>query len=104
MAYDTTYIGLRLMRCGLWDEALALLPPDTTAGRAEVLTDRFWWRLDGQAETEQAVAALYGEDGPSPPSSTASSPTPGCSSTAARAATTSLAPATASTPPPATSG
>jgi hypothetical protein len=63
MAYDTTYIALRLMRCGLWDEALAMLPSDATALRAELLTDRFWWRLDGQAEAEQAVAALYGEDG-----------------------------------------
>jgi hypothetical protein len=63
MAHDTTYIGVRLMRCGLWDEALAMLPSGATAQRAEVLTDRFWWRLDGQAEAEQAVAALYGEDG-----------------------------------------
>jgi hypothetical protein len=63
MTYDTTYIALRLMRCGLWDEALAILPSGATALRAELLTDRFWWRLDGQAEAEQAVAALYGEDG-----------------------------------------
>ena len=63
MAYDTTYIALRLMRCGLWDEALAILPSDATTLRAELLTDRFWWRLDGQAEAEQAVAALYEEDG-----------------------------------------
>ena len=58
MAYDTTYIVLPLKRCGLWDEALAILPSDATALRAELLTDRFWWRLDGQAEAEQAVAAL----------------------------------------------
>lgn len=63
MTYDTTYIALRLMRCGLWDEALAILPSDATALRAELLTDRFWWRLGGQAEAEQAVAALYEEDG-----------------------------------------
>jgi hypothetical protein len=63
MACDTTYIALRLMRCGLWDEALAIVPSDATALRAELLADRFWWRLDGQAEAEQAVAALHGEDG-----------------------------------------
>src|SRR5260370_39888066 len=63
MAYDTAYIVLRLKRCGLWDEALAILPSDATALRAELLTDRFWWRLDGQAEAEQAVAALREEDG-----------------------------------------
>jgi hypothetical protein len=62
MTHDTTYIALRLMRCGLWDEALAILPSDATALRAELLTDRFWWRLDGQAEAEQEVAALYDED------------------------------------------
>jgi hypothetical protein len=64
MTHDTTYIALRLKRCGLWDEALAILPSGATAARAELLADRFWWRLDGQAEAEQAVAALYGEDGP----------------------------------------
>lgn len=64
MTYDATYIALRLMRCGLWNEALAILPADATAPRAEVLTDRFWWQLDGQAEAEQAVAALHrAEDG-----------------------------------------
>jgi hypothetical protein len=63
MACDTTYIAFRLLRCGLWDEALAILPSDATALRAELLADRFWWRLDGQAEAEQAVAALHGEDG-----------------------------------------
>ncbi len=63
MTYDATYIALRLMRCGLWDEALAILPSGATALRAELLTDRFWWRLDGQAEAERAVAALYEEDG-----------------------------------------
>jgi hypothetical protein len=62
MTYDTTYIVLRLMRCGLWDEALAVLPAGATALRAEVLADRFWWRLDGQAEAEQAVAALHADD------------------------------------------
>jgi hypothetical protein len=62
MTYDTTYIVLRLKRCGLWDEALAILPPNSTALRAELLTDRFWWRLDGQAEAEQAVAALHEKD------------------------------------------
>jgi hypothetical protein len=63
MTYDATYIALRLKRCGLWDEALAILPPGAAALRAEVLADRFWWRLDGQAEAEQAVAALHEEDG-----------------------------------------
>ena len=63
MTYETTYVVLRLKRCGLWDEALAILPPNATALRAELLTDRFWWRLDGQAEAEQAVAALHEKDG-----------------------------------------
>lgn len=62
MTYDTTYIALGLKRSGLWDEALAILPSDAAAARAELLTDRFWWRLDGHAEAEQAVAALYEED------------------------------------------
>ena len=62
MTHNGTYISLRLMRCGLWNEALAVLPADAIASRAELLTDRFWWRLDGQAEAEQAVAALRGED------------------------------------------
>ena len=63
MTHDTAYIVRRLMRCGLWDEAVAFLPAGDTALRAELLTARFWWRLDGQAEAEQAVAALSGEDG-----------------------------------------
>lgn len=63
MTYDTTYIARRLMRCGLWDEALAIVPSDATAVRAELLADRFWWRLDGQAEAEREVTALYREDG-----------------------------------------
>jgi hypothetical protein len=51
-----------LTRAGLWDLALELLGTVSTALRAEILTDRFWWRLEGSATTEAAVAALLEED------------------------------------------
>jgi hypothetical protein len=49
-----------LMRAGLWEAALGLA--DTAALRAEILTDAFWWRLDGSAGAEAAVAALSAGD------------------------------------------
>jgi hypothetical protein len=51
-----------LKRAGLWDLALELPMSDTTALRAEILTDRFFWRLDDPAGAEAAVAALSEED------------------------------------------
>ncbi|WEO92947.1 hypothetical protein A6P39_001935 [Streptomyces sp. FXJ1.172] len=47
-----------LRRMGRWDEALALLPADAVAERAEILVDRYFWRLDGAAAAEEAVSAL----------------------------------------------
>ncbi|GIH92259.1 hypothetical protein Psi01_28890 [Planobispora siamensis] len=47
-----------LDRAGRWDQALALLSPEETALRAELLVNRFWWRLQGGAEAEAAVDAL----------------------------------------------
>ncbi|MER6815373.1 hypothetical protein ABT299_39410 [Spirillospora sp. NPDC000708] len=46
-----------LKRAGRWDLALDLPAARTTALRAEILTDRFFWRLDDPAEAETAVAA-----------------------------------------------
>jgi hypothetical protein len=51
-----------LVRAGLWDHALAALPAGTLAGRAQILADRFWWRLDDPAAAESAVAALAAAD------------------------------------------
>lgn len=51
-----------LTRAGLWDLALELPGTVSTALRAEILTDRFWWRLEESAATEAAVAALLEED------------------------------------------
>jgi tetratricopeptide (TPR) repeat protein len=66
MSYDTPYIveptveALRLS--GLWDEALALLPAEATGVRAHLATERFFWRLEGAAEAEEAVEALGRRD------------------------------------------
>jgi hypothetical protein len=46
----------------LWDLALDVPGADSTALRAEILTDRFWWRLEESAEAEAAVTALLEED------------------------------------------
>lgn len=55
--------GVRaLKRSGLWDQALEVLDPGATALRAELLTDRFFWRLDGVAEAGAAVAELLQAD------------------------------------------
>src|SRR5260370_37836974 len=64
MNYDAPYtmgprqgLARALQRGGRWDDALAVLPGDQRSARAEVLADRFWWRLDGAAE-----AATSGSD------------------------------------------
>jgi hypothetical protein len=69
MGFDTTYIvapetnpARLLSRAGHWDQALALLPAEAAALRAQILTERFWWRLDEAAEAEAAVAALATQD------------------------------------------
>jgi hypothetical protein len=67
MSTNTNYIATpaevtarALMRAGLWESALDLA--GTAALRAEILTDAFWWRLDGSADAEAAVAALLDDD------------------------------------------
>lgn len=69
MTMNTNYIARSaataaesLKRAGRWDLALDLPAARTTALRAEILTDRFFWRLDDPAEAETAVAALSEED------------------------------------------
>jgi hypothetical protein len=69
MDTDTAYIvnpagdsARALKRAGLWDLALELPGTVPTALRADILTDRFWWRLDESAAAEAAVAALLQED------------------------------------------
>ena len=69
MNYDAPYtMGRRpglaraLQRGGRWEDALAVLPGDQRAARAEVLADRFWWRLDGAAEAAAAVSDLAPDD------------------------------------------
>jgi hypothetical protein len=51
-----------LKRAGLWSLALDLPGADSVALRAEILTDGYWWRLEGAAEAEAAVAALVEQD------------------------------------------
>jgi hypothetical protein len=51
-----------LQRAGYWDRALSVLPAKATALRAEILTDRFWWRLGDPAEAETAIAVLSPQD------------------------------------------
>ncbi len=65
MDSDTTYLvavgpdpARALLRAGLWDHALAALPAGALAGQAQILADRFWWRLDDPAPAESAVARL----------------------------------------------
>ncbi|MGW3771472.1 hypothetical protein [Actinomadura verrucosospora] len=68
MNLNTTYIdgaasaARSLTRAGLWDLALESPAAEAVALRAEVLTDRFFWRLDKAAEAEDAVAALSQDD------------------------------------------
>ena len=51
-----------LLRAGLWDLALDVLEPGMTELRAQIATERFWWRQDGAAEADHAVALLAAED------------------------------------------
>ncbi|MEU6323457.1 hypothetical protein [Streptomyces sp. NPDC047009] len=69
MTTDATYmmdrgpaVARMLHRVGRWDEALAVLPTDALAERAEILVDRYWWRLDGAAAAAKAVRALSPDD------------------------------------------
>ncbi|ANP57039.1 hypothetical protein AVL59_38455 [Streptomyces griseochromogenes] len=39
-----------------------MLSADALAERAEILVDRHWWRLDGEAAAEEAVGALVPSD------------------------------------------
>ncbi|MEU6251215.1 hypothetical protein [Streptomyces sp. NPDC047043] len=55
-------VARTLHRSGRWDEALALLPADALAQRAEILVDLYWWRLDGAAAAEEGVGALAPSD------------------------------------------
>jgi hypothetical protein len=71
MGMNTNYIARfaedaarSLKRAGLWDLALELPGAETTALRADLLTDRFFWRLDQPAAAEAAVALLAQEDPP----------------------------------------
>ncbi|MBO2460931.1 hypothetical protein [Actinomadura violacea] len=47
-----------LKRAGLWDLALESPPTATTALRAEILTDRFFWKIDGLRRSCHLRAAL----------------------------------------------
>jgi hypothetical protein len=49
-----------LRRAGQWDAALALVPEDAAALRAEILVERHVWRLDQPAAAIAAVRALPG--------------------------------------------
>jgi hypothetical protein len=69
MNYDAPYdsdrrreLARALQRGGRWDDALAVRPGDERAARAEVLADRFWWRLDDAAEAATAVSELASDD------------------------------------------
>lgn len=62
MANDTTYIAQALHRSGYWDHALDILPAEATALRAQILSDRFLWRLGDPAEAMAAVADLSAQD------------------------------------------
>ncbi|MFF4508054.1 hypothetical protein [Streptomyces sp. NPDC001401] len=52
-------VARMLHRMGRWDEALAVLPAGALAERAEILVDRYWWRLDGAAAADEAVITLF---------------------------------------------
>ncbi|MEY9927749.1 hypothetical protein ABH926_002383 [Catenulispora sp. GP43] len=59
MIADTTYTARRLWLLGEWDAALSVLGPDADAElRAEIAVERWFFRLAGHDEAEQAVAAL----------------------------------------------
>lgn len=59
MLSDDTYLAQRLYLLGEWDGALAVLGPDTDPElRAEIAVDRWFFRIEGHEEAEEAVAAL----------------------------------------------
>ncbi|WP_328675641.1 hypothetical protein [Streptomyces sp. NBC_00343] len=59
MITDDTYIARRLQMLGEWDTALAVLGPDADPElRAEIAVDRWFFRIEGHEEAEEAVAAL----------------------------------------------
>ena len=58
MVADTTYIAHRLFRFGEWDAALAVLGDADPALRAEIMYERYFFRLEGREEVEAAVEAL----------------------------------------------
>lgn len=59
MIADTAYTARRLWLLGEWDAALAVLGPDADPKlRAEIAVERWFFRLAGHDEAEQAVAAL----------------------------------------------
>lgn len=65
MTPDDAYIdasnlapACHLRRAGQWDTALNLLPPDAAPLRAEILVERYMWRLDPPAEAIAAVDQL----------------------------------------------
>lgn len=65
MLSDATYLAdpalapsCHLRRAGQWEAALALLPPDAAALRAEILVERQFWRLDPPGEAIEAVRSL----------------------------------------------
>jgi hypothetical protein len=69
MSYDTTYIinhgrnlARVLQRSGDWDEALAVLPDGEIAARAEIATERFFWRLGDPAGALAAITELASAD------------------------------------------
>jgi hypothetical protein len=59
MLSDDAYVARSLHLLGEWDAALAALGPDTEPElRAEIAVDRWFFRLEGHEEAEEAVAAL----------------------------------------------
>jgi hypothetical protein len=65
MANNTAYIvdggvaiARLLQRLGHWDDALAMLDTSAAGVRAEILVDRYWWRLEHASAAHDAVTAL----------------------------------------------
>jgi len=59
MIADATYVARRLQLLGDWDAALAVLGPEADPElRAEIAVDRWFFRIEGHEEAENAVAAL----------------------------------------------
>lgn len=57
-AADVVAVARHLHRAGQWDAALALLGDHSPELRAEILVDRYWWRLDDPTGAATAVATL----------------------------------------------